>query len=286
MEGWKSKWLSLAGRLLMLKSVVSAMSIFPMAYFKLLVSIIKNMQQKMRKFMWNGNEEHDKILLMAWDRVCKPKGGRGTSLCEWKLINEAMGLSWCGKCTVNQSRGGSKFYKLIYLDSREKERILTVENPPRGFALWNFLEKGVALAGFLAWASIFGVLGPPRWNWKDPREINLGSEEERYLRKILENREVSFSREEAEIFWCGTKSGSDSVKVGVSLLESEGRMKEWEAKLAGNRQILSGDCLRKMGFTGPFCCVFCEKVEEDVDHLLLNCEFAQDAWLFGLQRLN
>ncbi|XP_059070666.1 uncharacterized protein LOC131860291 [Cryptomeria japonica] len=57
MEGWKSKWLSLAGRLLMLKSVVLAMLIFPMAYFKLPGSIIKNMQQKMRKFLWNGNKE-------------------------------------------------------------------------------------------------------------------------------------------------------------------------------------------------------------------------------------
>ncbi|XP_057839274.1 uncharacterized protein LOC131049246 [Cryptomeria japonica] len=79
-------------------------------------------------------------------------------------------------------------------------------------------------------------------------------------------------------------------------------MKEWETKvcwnnvclpkarafswLAGNRRILSGDCLRKMGFVGPFRCVLCEKAEEDVDHLLLNCEFAQEAWLFGLQRLN
>ncbi|XP_057840916.1 uncharacterized protein LOC131050447 [Cryptomeria japonica] len=44
MEGWKSKWLSLAGRILMLKSVVSAMLIFPMACFKLPGSIIKSMQ--------------------------------------------------------------------------------------------------------------------------------------------------------------------------------------------------------------------------------------------------
>lgn len=111
-----------------------------------------------------------------------------------------------------------------------------------------------------------------------------------------------FSREEDKIVWCGAKSGSYSVKVGVSLLKSEDRMKEWEAKvcwnnvclpkagafswLAGNRRILFGDRLRKMGFAGPFRCVLCEKAEEDVDHLLLNCEFAREAWLFGLQRLN
>ncbi|XP_059068432.1 uncharacterized protein LOC131858952 [Cryptomeria japonica] len=91
MEGWKTKWISLAGRLLMLKTVVSAMPIFPMACFKLPGLVIKSMQQKMRKFLWNGNQEQDKILLMAWDKVCKPKGGGGAWLRDWRLINEAMG---------------------------------------------------------------------------------------------------------------------------------------------------------------------------------------------------
>lgn len=96
MEGWKSKWLSLVDRLLMLKTIVSTMPIFPMACFKLPGTVIKNMQKKMRKFLWNGNQEQDKIPLMAWDKVCKPKGGGGVGLHDWKLINEAMGakLVW------------------------------------------------------------------------------------------------------------------------------------------------------------------------------------------------
>lgn len=77
-----------------------------------------------------------------------------------------------------------------------------------------------------------------RWNWKDHRELDLGVEEERYLRKILENQEVSFSREEDELVWCGAKSGSYSMKVGVSLLESEDKMKEWEAKVCWNSVCL------------------------------------------------
>ncbi|XP_059066517.1 uncharacterized protein LOC131053069 [Cryptomeria japonica] len=75
MEGWKSIWLTLASCILMLKSVISAMPIFSMAFFKLPGMIIKNIQPKMRKFMWNGKQDQDKIPLMAWDRVCKLKGG-------------------------------------------------------------------------------------------------------------------------------------------------------------------------------------------------------------------
>ncbi|XP_059070572.1 uncharacterized protein LOC131860208 [Cryptomeria japonica] len=173
-----------------------------------------------------------------------------------------------------------KILQAKYLDSREKERILIVRDPPSGSALWNFL----------------------RWSWKDPRDLNLGGVEERYLSKLLGNHEVSFSREEDEIVWCGSKSGCHFVKVGISLLESDVKTKEWESEvcwnnvcllkarafawLASNKWILSRDRLKKMGFVGPFRYVLCEKAEEDVDHLLLSCDFAQKAWIFGLQRLN
>ncbi|XP_057836467.1 uncharacterized protein LOC131046699 [Cryptomeria japonica] len=272
MEGWKSNWLSLASRLLMLKTVVSAMPIFPMAWFKLPGSIIKNMQQKMRKFLWNGNQDHDKISLMAWDRVCKPKGGGGAGLRDWRIINEAMGAKLVWQMYSKPKQRWIQILQAKYLDSGEKERILSVEDPLGSSAFWNVL--------------------------KDPRELNLGEADEQLLRKIMENREFSCLREEDEIVWCGGKSGSYFVKVGFSLLEFEGKMKEWEVKvcwndvclpkvgafiwLASNRRILLGDCLKKMGFAGPFRCVLYEKAEEDVDHLLLNCDFAQEAWCSGL----
>ncbi|XP_059071301.1 uncharacterized protein LOC131865388 [Cryptomeria japonica] len=275
MEGWKSKWLSLAGRILMLKIVVSAMPIFPMACFKLPASIIKNMQQKMRKFLWNGNQDQDKVPLMAWDRVCKPKGGGGVGLRDWKIINEAMGAKLVWQMYSKLEQRWAKILQAKYLDSREKERILTVRNPPRGSALWNFLRR----------------------SWKDPQVLNLGEDWERYLSKISGNREVLFLKEEDEIIWCGSKSGCYSVKVGITLLERDAKSKEWESKicwnnvcllkagafawLAGNKWILSGDHLNKMGFAGPFHYVLCEKAEEDVDHLFLNCDFSQKAWLFG-----
>ncbi|XP_059073459.1 uncharacterized protein LOC131874211 [Cryptomeria japonica] len=139
MEGWKSKWLSLARHILMLKTVVSAMPIFPMACFKLPASIIKNMQQKMRKFLWNGSQDQDKVPLMARDRVCKPKGGGGAGLRDWKIINEAMGAKLVWQKYRKSKQRWVRILQAKYLDSREKERILIVRDPPRGSALWNFL---------------------------------------------------------------------------------------------------------------------------------------------------
>ena len=55
--------------------------------------------------------------------------------------------------------------------------------------------------------------------------------------------------------------------------------------LAGNEKILSGDRMMKMGLLGPFRCCLCKKEEETVDHMLLNCEYSQEIWRFGLGKL-
>ncbi|XP_059076545.1 uncharacterized protein LOC131875863 [Cryptomeria japonica] len=138
--------------------------------------------------------------------------------------------------------------------------------------------------------------------WKDPSDLDLGEDDQRMLRNILASREVTGSREQDEITWCGVKSGIYSFKLGYTLLEEDVRKVDWEAKicwnnaclpkagafswLAGNNCILTGDRLKRMGFAGPFRCVLCKKEEEDVDHLLLGCEFVQEAWRFKLQRLS
>lgn len=77
LEGWKSKWLTLAGRLMLLKSVLSALPIYSMMALKILEKVISCINKGMRKFLWNGKEVSDKIPLMVLDKVCQPKLARG-----------------------------------------------------------------------------------------------------------------------------------------------------------------------------------------------------------------
>lgn len=96
LEGWKCKWLTSAGRLSLLKSVLSAMPIYSMMCFKVLEKIARSINQFMRKLFWNGKSEKDKIPLVAWDKVCQPKLVGGAGLRKWCFLNEAMGakLIW------------------------------------------------------------------------------------------------------------------------------------------------------------------------------------------------
>lgn len=93
-DGWKSKWLTSMGRILMLKSVISAIPIFSMMYLRILSQVIKVIEQKMRNFFWNGNHDQDEIHFLAWDSICKPKHERGAGLTCWHIM---VNLSYC--CT-------------------------------------------------------------------------------------------------------------------------------------------------------------------------------------------
>lgn len=90
-----------------------------------------------RTFIWSGNSYHQRMSMVSWDRLCKPKGYGGLSLKNLNVMNQAllMKLSWgvisdkdslcvrvmCTKYGVNSSnpslslpiRYGSHLWKAI-----------------------------------------------------------------------------------------------------------------------------------------------------------------------------
>ncbi|GKB63681.1 RNA-directed DNA polymerase, eukaryota, reverse transcriptase zinc-binding domain protein, partial [Tanacetum coccineum] len=85
---WKNKSLSFAGRLLLIKSVVSLMQVYWASMFILLISISKEVEKLMRDFLWNFRVFKRGKSKVNWCSVCKPKveGGLGIkSLDSWNI---------------------------------------------------------------------------------------------------------------------------------------------------------------------------------------------------------
>lgn len=130
LEGWKYKWLTSAGRLLLLKSVLLAMLIYSMMCFKIPNKISSSINQFMRNFFWNGKGEQDKIPLVAWDKVCQPRQVGGVGPRKWIFLNEAMGAKLIWQMYVKSNHKWVQILKHKYLDLLEDEKILTVREPP------------------------------------------------------------------------------------------------------------------------------------------------------------
>ncbi|KAL0294832.1 UNVERIFIED_CONTAM: hypothetical protein Sangu_3209800 [Sesamum angustifolium] len=80
LAGWNNQNLSYAGRLQLIKSVLSTLNTYWASAFILPKGILKSLEKKMRRFLWHGSSGSG-IAKVAWVQVCKPKeeGGLGIS---------------------------------------------------------------------------------------------------------------------------------------------------------------------------------------------------------------
>lgn len=65
LTGWKTKYLSLAGRITLAKSTVSTMAFYSMQTAKIPKGVCDDIDRKTRKFIWGGDEEHKRVHLLA-----------------------------------------------------------------------------------------------------------------------------------------------------------------------------------------------------------------------------
>ncbi|KAJ0568029.1 putative RNA-directed DNA polymerase [Helianthus annuus] len=133
-DDWKNRFLSFAGRLQLVVSVLSSIHVYWASVFIIPVSIIKELECKMKWFLWgNGNGSKGRAKV-AWKEVCIPKieGGLGI-----RRISE-----------VNKSLMAYHIYSLIA--GRE--------------SLWTNWVRNYRLCGRSIWDVPIQANSP--WGWK------------------------------------------------------------------------------------------------------------------------
>ncbi|KAE8663709.1 hypothetical protein F3Y22_tig00112921pilonHSYRG00052 [Hibiscus syriacus] len=94
--GWKAATLSLAGIMVLIKSVLSLLPTYFMYMFKIPVSILKALNSIMSKFLWGGGGGNGskKIHWVKWDDVYKPKNEGGLGVRNLTSMNRALLGKW------------------------------------------------------------------------------------------------------------------------------------------------------------------------------------------------
>ncbi|KAF3783207.1 putative ribonuclease H protein [Nymphaea thermarum] len=91
---WKSATLSYAGRLCLLKHVLSSVSGFWTSIFTLPKKVSRLLAASMANFLWGGDENSKARHLIAWDQVCKPYSEGGNAV--WHIGRGEISY-WYGK---------------------------------------------------------------------------------------------------------------------------------------------------------------------------------------------
>lgn len=90
LAGWKSKTLSMAGRLTLIQAVTASIPVYAMQTAKLPASTCDTLDKLNRDFLWGDCDGKKKIHLVNWDTVCRPKVAGGLGIKKTSVVNKVM----------------------------------------------------------------------------------------------------------------------------------------------------------------------------------------------------
>lgn len=138
--------------------------------------------------------------------------------------------------------------------------------------------------------------------WRDFWKIRASACQIKMLQETLKLRKIFYNNSADKLVCLTSKTRSYKVKDGYRILslrkiDQNTRIFSFCYNFKGLQKactfawlplkgiILKSERLKKLGIVENFNCVLCNKDLEITDHLLLNCEFANDCWKWLMEKL-
>ena len=89
LSGWRTKFLSLAGRVTLIRTTVAAIPAYTMQTCRLPRSVCDDLDRKIRRFLWAGTSGERKAHLVAWATVTRSVSEGGLGIPASRELNSA-----------------------------------------------------------------------------------------------------------------------------------------------------------------------------------------------------
>jgi len=99
---WKDRLLSVAGRICLIKSVITSLPLFYLSFFRALVVVPNQIRKIQAKFLSGWGYESRKIAWMKWQKICSPIAVGGLSIKEIGYFNEALITKWKWRLVMSE----------------------------------------------------------------------------------------------------------------------------------------------------------------------------------------
>jgi hypothetical protein len=117
--GWKMNLLSHPGRLVLLKSVSAAVTVYYMSTSSLPWRTINRLTSLMRKFYWGKLQKDWYIAYISWDKMCKPVDEGGLNIWNLRRINDTLLLKLTWQFAVGRDRLWVHIMKAKYCSQKD-----------------------------------------------------------------------------------------------------------------------------------------------------------------------
>ncbi|XP_010258726.1 PREDICTED: uncharacterized protein LOC104598390 [Nelumbo nucifera] len=136
---WKRNYLSMGGRITLIKATLANLPIYFLSVFKILVKVANRLEKMMRHFLWEtGEEKRDHRV--AWEVVTRSKNSGGLGLGNIRNRN----LALLGKWYDLNSGNAIKFWEQTWVgDGPLKDQFPSLWHMKRGRIMWRGLRAAV-----------------------------------------------------------------------------------------------------------------------------------------------
>jgi hypothetical protein len=143
---WGSLWLNHAGRVVLIKSVLSALPIFQLSMLLAPGKFKSEISQEIRRFLWQGGRSNSRRHhLINWNTVKAPKSRGGLGIRDPFLLNLALGTKILWRMVTRQNEWWKKDILHKYFT---ESRLRCLDHPPlekSGSQIWNLLKASLPL---------------------------------------------------------------------------------------------------------------------------------------------
>lgn len=92
---WKASLLSIASRVQLVKDVIQSMLLHTMSIYSWPVSLIRDIEKWLKNFIWSGDVNKRKMVIVAWKKVCASFDEGGLNIRSLICLNEATNMKLC-----------------------------------------------------------------------------------------------------------------------------------------------------------------------------------------------
>lgn len=115
---WKERFLSQAGKEILIKTVAQAIPNYIMSCFKIPVGNCLKMELLLSNFWWAEGDDKKKIHWVVWETLCKSKKDGGLGFRQFESLNDALLGKQCWRWIKNEQSMVSKTLKARYYPNR------------------------------------------------------------------------------------------------------------------------------------------------------------------------
>jgi ribonuclease HI len=325
LSSWKAYFLSMAGRMQLIKSVIQGMMMYSISVYSWPSSLIKDLEKWIRNFLWSGDVNKRKLVTVAWHKVCTPFHEGGLGIRSLSKVNEAANLKTCWELFQSEMQWAKFLRSRIFKGSFPISYHISS-------SVWSSVRhKFHDICSNSSWQVGNGELinfwldpwcGEPlvlalnipqhlhpllkakvthfieNRSWKIPACLLLAYPA---LQSLTDSTTIPLIEKEDKLFWKHSHDGDLTMKDSYSFHCPASQLLSW-TKIIWNVSIppsksmvvwrslqhkLPTDAsLALRGCHLPSMCSLCETEMESNEHLFLTCRYAQNIWNWLGSRLN